>query len=1025
LYNEVVEISNDQRILFLSSNEGEFGGSEDLWSQTAIYLRKKGYNIAVSVYEKNPEPNFIQELRQSGCIIFQRIRPYGPKTYESIKNFHPCVVIISQGNSFEADDWMEYFYKNGIPYINIIQCAHEAMWVFLPDDRIDRFKKLFLQSKKVFFVSEENRKLTEKILGSNLHNYDIVRNPYKVKYDGKLAWPEEKTLRIGFVARLENFHKGHDLLFEVLKNEKWRRRNLNFHIYGSGPHQRQMKRLVKLWDIPNVYFEGYISNIQSVWEKCHACIQPSRLEGLPLTIVEAMLCARMVIATSVAGNSEVVVDGSTGFLAKAATVEFLDEALERAWGKKDLWKALGENAREHIRKIVPKDPVKNFADQIFENSKDFYQSKITSLTTTPAEVPVNNMASMHEHGNDVILFISNEGAVSGAPMILLHLAKWLNENTNWELRFLTKSYGPIVERLAKYGNSFCFDQISYNKDILEKLMADVSLVYSNTCANIDIVRTLNHNSIPVITHVHELNSVFEICTENCIDELKKHTNFFIACSNSVADNLILNHDIPSDKVSIHHEGIPVEEIQKKAAPNQKRKVRRKYGINKNDFVIVSCGLAHWRKGTDLLIKVAYNLKKLCEKNDISFIFLWIGRVISNDMLASYRHDIKNLGVEDVFRFINEINNPFPLISASDLFCLPSREDPFPLVMLESAALEKAGVCFNGSGGGPEFYSQGGGVIVPYSDTMGMAEAIQNLINDQAALKSMGSVGKKIVEQKYHSDIMASGIAGKIREIIPKNSNHRIDTKYIKLPKDNIKTYMYPVSVIVPNYNYANYLEIRLKSILEQTYSNLEIIVLDDFSSDNSVEILKEYEKYENIKLTVNKKNRGSVFKQWIKGIKEANGDIIWIAEADDFSDINFVESLIPEFNNNDVIMSYCSSCCIDTEGRIINNYNYYDNYLKGISITKWLSYYCISGKNEVADGLAIKNTIPNVSGVLFRKSILQNILDDLRNQIEKFKFCGDWYLYLNLLKRGWISYIPKKLNYHRRHENSVVRKYIL
>lgn len=98
-----------------------------------------------------------------------------------------------------------------------------------------------------------------------------------------------------------------------------------------------------------------------------------------------------------------------------------------------------------------------------------------------------------------------------------------------------------------------------------------------------------------------------------------------------------------------------------------------------------------------------------------------------------------------------------------------------------------------------------------------------------------------------------------------------------------------VSVIVPNYNHAPYLKERLDSIYQQTYQNIEVILLDDFSSDNSVEVLKQYaRKYpHNTRLIVNEENSGKVFRQWNKGLSLAKGELIWIAESDDYCDVNF------------------------------------------------------------------------------------------------------------------------------------------
>lgn len=361
---------NSRKILFLSSNAGVFGGSEDLWSQTALYFANKKYDIGVCTVKRTPEPHAIRILKESGCEIFYFRRLFNEDTFSRLVEFAPPMAVISQSNQFEADIWMRLFLENGIPYVNLIQCAHETMWIFLTDQKILDYIELFGKSLRLFFVAQSNIKLTEKMIGHRIENAEIVRNPFKVNYNTNDNWPEGSVLRMALVGRLENYHKGHDLLCEVLKSEKWKKRSIVFHIYGEGPHGNQMKRLVGLWEIPNIRFEGHTEDIEGIWRRCHACIQPSRLEGMPLSVVEAMLCRRMAVATPVSGNAEIIVDGVNGFLAKAATAEFLDDALERAWNNRKFWKNMGIEAGKHIRSIIPENPIKIFADRL----EDIYDS---------------------------------------------------------------------------------------------------------------------------------------------------------------------------------------------------------------------------------------------------------------------------------------------------------------------------------------------------------------------------------------------------------------------------------------------------------------------------------------------------------------------------------------------------------------------------------------------------------------------------------------------------------------------------
>lgn len=230
-----------------------------------------------------------------------------------------------------------------------------------------------------------------------------------------------------------------------------------------------------------------------------------------------------------------------------------------------------------------------------------------------------------------------------------------------------------------------------------------------------------------------------------------------------------------------------------------------------------------------------------------------------------------------------------------------------------------------------------------------------------------------------------------------------------------------VSVIIPNYNYANYIIERIDSVLLQTYPIYEIVILDDCSPDNSVEVInnkiEEIKKdYPNIKVQfiVNEKNSGGcVFKQWKKGFDAATGDFIWIAEADDSAENNFVEELIKPFDDPQVVLSYCESARIDGENNLIRpkSDDLYDMCRTG----EWNKSYVWTGKEENINHLSVTNTILNVSSVMWRKKDYTKIFEEAG----EFKVAGDWYIYYNILKDGKISWNHKALNYYRKHGSSV------
>src|SRR5512132_380859 len=129
-----------------------------------------------------------------------------------------------------------------------------------------------------------------------------------------------------------------------------------------------------------------------------------------------------------------------------------------------------------------------------------------------------------------------------------------------------------------------------------------------------------------------------------------------------------------------------------------------------------------------------------------------------------------------------------------------------------------------------------------------------------------------------------------------------------------------VSVIVPNYNYAEYLEARLASISNQSYPICELIVLDDASTDHSMAVLTAFREKTGIdwKLIAGDTNSGNVFRQWKRGVEAASGDLVWIAEADDFSFSGFIERLAGVFARHpDVSFAFCDSVAVDRDSPVM------------------------------------------------------------------------------------------------------------
>jgi len=227
-----------------------------------------------------------------------------------------------------------------------------------------------------------------------------------------------------------------------------------------------------------------------------------------------------------------------------------------------------------------------------------------------------------------------------------------------------------------------------------------------------------------------------------------------------------------------------------------------------------------------------------------------------------------------------------------------------------------------------------------------------------------------------------------------------------------------VSIIVPNYNHAPFLNQRLDSIFNQTFQDFEVILLDDASKDNSVSILEDYKKQYDSKvshLVVNEKNSGSPFKQWKKGIELARGEYVWIAESDDWAEESFLEKTINALNNNPKIE------VAFTNSKIHNN-------ITGISLMFNLKQnsqdsYLISG-SELINSWVLKKgeiRIGNVSCTLFQKNLAVEIFEKFPDLVN-FKYAGDKYFWTILAGYSDFICVNIPLNNFRKHQGSTVAK---
>jgi glycosyltransferase involved in cell wall biosynthesis len=247
-----------------------------------------------------------------------------------------------------------------VPYVPV--CQYNTDYEALTDLERTRARTYFSAAAAIAFVADANRDAAERLLACRLPRATAIQNPVTVQ-PRPLAWPAAQTAEFACVARLDAGAKGQDILLEALAADRWRSRNWRLTFYGTGTDVEWLQALTRHFGLgERVSFAGHVHDIEEVWRRHHVLLLPSRAEGTPLSLLEAMALARPSVVTDVGGNRAWVVPGETGFVAAAPSTVALRAALEDCWQARDRWMAMGLNAHDLLIKRYDPTPGRTLLD---------------------------------------------------------------------------------------------------------------------------------------------------------------------------------------------------------------------------------------------------------------------------------------------------------------------------------------------------------------------------------------------------------------------------------------------------------------------------------------------------------------------------------------------------------------------------------------------------------------------------------------------------------------------------------------
>jgi lipopolysaccharide biosynthesis protein/glycosyltransferase involved in cell wall biosynthesis len=628
-----------------------------------------------------------------------------------------------------------------------------------------------------------------------------------------------------------------------------------------------------------------------------------------------------------------------------------------------------------------------------------------------AEAITHGKFGSSSKANWTVLFVSHDAHNGGSQTVLLNTIAWFKKHTNISIKILCLEGGALLPQFQALADTIVLPDLrqkekNWTNDDLAKRLLDAldytgpDLIYGNTTVAGKAYPWLHKLGAPILTHVHELDSSIQFYSADSMGHVLSYSSHFLACSKAVQENLIRNHGISADKVSIGHTSTYYDPGLKKLDDGEKDRQKRRLGLLQDKQLIFGCGIGMpFRKGADLFIELAQILRG---KGYDCFHLYWIGEFGKNSSddhyggWSSYLERLKQSDLREYVTFLGYKANPREYLQVGDVHVMTAREEPFGLVALEAANCEVPTICFDNAGAA-DFVAEDAGFIVPFEDIEAMAQKVIYLMENEEHRETLGRQAKLKFFDAFTVERTTPQILSACRRVAGKKPG---------------------VSIIVPNYNHAQYLPQRLESIFNQTYQDFEVILLDDFSVDHSLAIFEKHVHRGDVQIIKNEQNSGSPFRQWLKGLDLAKADIWWIAESDDISDPSFLETLLPAFDHPRVKLAYVNSHIIDETDRVVGDY-LGSEYLTTLSTTRWSTSYRIPAEQEINDALGIKDTILNVSAVLFRKYKLDPIV---RQTLNEMRSSGDWYFIVQAIKDGEVYYDARKLNYHRRHSESVIGK---
>ena len=379
------------KIGLISTMAGDsWGGSEELWYALADIAKSAGHQVSVSLYNWGLLPEKARVLKDKGVIFHFRNRLQGVSLKEKInaklnqlvraekqlsqfvKKNNQDVLLISLGAlcELEMPPILSFLENIQTPYCIVVHSNLDYHTV--PFDKVAKIRRVLKNARVVYFVSNRLIEQTERQIAVKLSNSAIVKNPVNMEIKGIMPYPKSELINFAVVGSLQVGIKGQAYLLQILSSKKWCNRNWVLNIYGNGPDEQLLLELIELYQLTDkVFLKGFVNDVrEEIWKSNHILLMPSFKEGLPIALIEAMLCGRTAVVTDAGGNKEVIPDDSVAFIADAPTNRSFEKMLDIAWGRKDDWGKMGEKSFSVANSFFGENPIGELFTELLKLKKD-------------------------------------------------------------------------------------------------------------------------------------------------------------------------------------------------------------------------------------------------------------------------------------------------------------------------------------------------------------------------------------------------------------------------------------------------------------------------------------------------------------------------------------------------------------------------------------------------------------------------------------------------------------------------------